>query len=183
MSLTNLIPGVAQAKVALRFLPYAGIALLAIFAAIQWQNARHWEKLYIDSEKAHIATKAAYTGAQIAAQELNKAEVARIESEYAAIAAKTEIEYEKRIADNRATLDRWMRKQAAERAAKGTGTGETSEVQPEATATGEVPNVSGGVAIVPVSDLELVAGAYAKLAALQDAANAIEGVQTNAVRD
>jgi hypothetical protein len=166
MNPTNLIPGVEQAKAALRFLPYAGIALLALFAAIQWQNARHWEKRYIGSEKAHSATKAAYTGAQIAAQELNKAEVARIESEYAAIAAKTEIEYEKRIADNRAVLDRWMRKQAAERAAKGTGASKSAQVSGEPLQGAEASDLPATVE-VPVSDLEIVADAYAQLDALR----------------
>ena len=68
----------------LRFAPYAGIALFALLAVVQWQSARHWEKRYVGSEKAHSATKAAYTGAQAAAQELNKAKVAQIEREYAA---------------------------------------------------------------------------------------------------
>jgi len=144
----------------LKFAPYAAIGLFALLAAIQWQNARHWEKRYIGSEKAHSATKAAYTGAQVAAKELNKAKVAQIERQYAAISEKAESDYEKRIADNRAALDRWMRNQAAKGSAGSTGASEAAPV------SGEV--VSGAeTAIVPISDLEIVADAYAQLDALR----------------
>ena len=93
----------------LRFAPYAGIAFFAIMAAVQYGNARHWQKQYAASEK----TVARYEGAQLAAIEINKAKVAQIESEYAAISEKAESDYEKSIADNRAALERWMRNQAA----------------------------------------------------------------------
>jgi aminoglycoside phosphotransferase len=66
-------------------------------AAIQWQNARHWEKRYIGAEKAHSATVAAYTGAQIAAKELNNAKVAQIEAERREIAYVKDAEIRSRI--------------------------------------------------------------------------------------
>lgn len=140
----------------LRLAPYAAIAVFALLAAVQWQSAKHWEKRYIASEK----TVAQYEVGQIAAAQINKARVEQIEREYAAIAEKSEKDYEKRIADNRATLDRWMRSQAA----KGnTGSTGASEVAP---VPGEV--VSGTeTAIVPVADLEIVADAYAQLDALR----------------
>ena len=81
----------------LRLAPYAGIALFALVAAIQWQNARHWEKRYIGAEKAHSATVAAYTGAQIAAKELNNAKVAQIEAERREIAYVKDAEIRSRI--------------------------------------------------------------------------------------
>jgi predicted membrane-bound mannosyltransferase len=141
----------------LKFAPYAGIALFALLAAIQYGNARHWEKRYIASEK----TVAQYEAAQVAAVEINKARVAQIEREYAAIAEKSEIDYEKRIADNRAALDRWMRNQAAKRNTQSAGTGKAAPV------SGEV--VSGAqTAIIPISDLEIVADAYAQLDALRE---------------
>lgn len=144
----------------LKFAPYAAIGLFALLAAVQWQSARHWEKRYIGSEKAHGATVAAYTGAQIAAKELNKAKVAQIERQYAAISEKAESDYERRIADNRASVDRWMRNQAA----KGS-TGSTGASQ-DAPMPGEV--VSGTeTAIIPIADLEIVADAYAQLDALR----------------
>ena len=140
----------------LKFAPYAGIALFALLAAVQYGNARHWEKRYIASEK----TVAQYEAAQVAATEINKAKVAQIEREYAAIAEESEIDYEKRIADNRAALDRWMRNQAAKRNTQSTGASEAASVP------GEV--VSGTeTAIVPVSDLEIVADAYAQFDALR----------------
>ena len=140
----------------LRLAPYAGIALFALLAAVQYGNARHWEKRYIASEK----TVAQYEAAQVAATEINKAKVAQIEREYAAIAQESEIDYEKRIADNRAALDRWMRNQAAKRNTQSTGASEAASVP------GEV--VSGTeTAIVPVSDLEIVADAYAQFDALR----------------
>lgn len=140
----------------LRFAPYAGIALFALLAAIQYGNARHWEKRYIASEK----TVARYEGAQLAAIEINKAKVAQIESEYAAISEKAKSDYEKRIVDNRATLDRWMRSQGNKRNTKNTGASQAAPV------SGEV--VSGAeTAIVPLSDLEIVADAYAQLDALR----------------
>ena len=140
----------------LRFAPYAAIAFFAIMVAVQYGNARHWQKRYAASEK----TVARYEGAQLAAIEINKAKVAQIEREYAAISEKAESDYEKRIADNRASLNRWMRSQASKGNPGSTGASEAAPV------SGEV--VSGAeTAIVPISDLEIVADAYAQLDALR----------------
>ena len=139
----------------MKFAPYAGIALFALLAAVQYGNARHWEKRYIASQK----TVASYEAAQVAAMEINKARVAQIERQYAVITEKAESDYEKRIADNRASLDRWMRSQASKGNTGSTGASEAAPV------SGEV--VSGAeTAIVLVSDLEIVADAYAQLDAL-----------------
>ena len=144
----------------LRFAPYAGIALFALLAVVQWQSARHWEKRYVGSEKAHSATKAAYTGAQAAAQELNKAKVAQIEREYAVIAEKSEREYDALLSDNRRAVASFMRNQITNRSTKSTGTSPSAPVPTE--------TVSGAeTAIVPLADLEIVAGAYAQLDALR----------------
>lgn len=111
-------------------------------------------------QAAHIATKVNYASAQKVAAEINKKQVARIESEYAAIAEKAETDYEKRIADNRASLDRWLRAQAAKGSAGGTGASEAATV-PEGTLQGtETANI-------PISDLKIVADAYAQLEALR----------------
>jgi hypothetical protein len=140
----------------LKFAPYAGIALFALLAAIQYGNAVHWQKRYIASEK----TVAKYEGAQVAAIEINKAKVAEIERQYAAISEKAESDYEKRIADNRASLDRWMRNQASKGNTSSTGASKAAPVP------GKV--VSGTeTAVVPISDLEIVADAYAQLDALR----------------
>lgn len=140
----------------LRLAPYAVIAVFALLAALQWQNAKHWQKRYIASEK----TVAQYEVGQIAATQINKARVAQIEREYAKIAEKSEIDYEKRIADNRAALDRWMRSQGSKRNTKDTGASQAAPVPSEV-----VPGAE--TAIVPISDLEIVADAYAQLDALR----------------
>ena len=139
----------------LKFAPYAGIALFALIAAVQYGNARHWEKRYIASEKI----VARYESAQVAAVEINKAKVAQIERQYAAIAEKSEIDYEKRIADNRVALGLWMRQQANKGNTSSAGTGKAAPVSSETLPDAEA-------AIVPVSDLEIVADAYAQLDAL-----------------
>ena len=140
----------------LKFAPYAGIALFALLAAVQYGNARHWQKQYAASQKV----VAQYEAAQVAAIEINKARVAQIESEYAAISEKAESDYEKRIADNRASLDRWMRNQANKGNTSSTGASEAAPVPGEAVSGTET-------AIVPISDLEIVADAYAQLEALR----------------
>jgi hypothetical protein len=140
----------------LKFAPYALGVIFALLAAVQYGNAVHWQKRYIASEK----TVAKYEGAQVAAIEINKAKVAEIERQYAAISEKAESDYEKRIADNRTALDRWMRSQASKRNTSSTGASKATPVP------GEV--VSGAeTAIVPVADLEIVADAYAQLDALR----------------
>ncbi|MCC3607435.1 MAG: hypothetical protein JGK24_30465 [Microcoleus sp. PH2017_29_MFU_D_A] len=140
----------------LKFAPYVAIGFLAMLAAIQYGNARHWEKRYVASEKV----VARYEVAQVAAVEINKAKVAQIERQYAAISEKAESDYERRIADNRVALSEWMRKQANKGDTGSTGASEAAPV------SGEV--VSGTeTAIVPVADLEIVADAYAQLDALR----------------
>jgi hypothetical protein len=97
MNLSNLIPGVAQLKAGLKFLPYIGVAALGIFALIQLTNARHWHKRYINSEETLAATIANYTGAQVAAKEINKFEVDRIELDRREIANGKDTEIRKSI--------------------------------------------------------------------------------------
>lgn len=140
----------------LRLAPYAAIALFALLSVVQWQNAKHWQKRYVASEK----TVARYEGAQLAAAQINKAKVAQIERDYAAIAEKSEIEYEKRIADNRAALGRWMRSQASKRDTSRAGASQATPMSGEAMSGTET-------AIVPISDLKIVADAYAQLDALR----------------
>jgi hypothetical protein len=140
----------------LRLAPYAAIAVFALLAAVQWQSAKHWQKRYIGSEKV----VAQYEAAQVAARELNKAQVAQIEREYAKIAEKSEKDYEKLVAVNRAALDRWMRSQASKRNTKDTGASQAAPVSSEVVSGAET-------AIVPISDLEIVADAYAQLDALR----------------
>ena len=140
----------------LRFAPYAGIAMFAILAAVQYGNARHWQKQYAASEK----TVARYEGAQLAAAEINKAKIAQIEREYAAIAEESERNYDALLSDNRMAVSKWMRQQANKSNTSSTGASEAAPVPSEVVSGTET-------AIVPVSDLEIVADAYAQLDALR----------------
>ena len=140
----------------LKFAPYAGIALFALLAAVQYGNARHWEKRYIASEK----TVAQYEAAQVAAVEINKARIAQIESKYAAIAEKSERNYDALLSDNRMAVSKWMRQQANKGNTSSTGASESAPVPSEVVSGAET-------AIVPVADLEIVADAYAQLDALR----------------
>lgn len=140
----------------LRLAPYAAIALFALLAAVQWQNAKHWQKQYAASEK----TVARYEGAQLAAVEINKAKIAQIEREYAAIAEESERNYDALLSDNRMAVSKWMRQQANKGNTDSTGASEAAPVPSEVVSGTET-------AIVPVSDLEIVADAYAQLDALR----------------
>ena len=140
----------------LRFAPYAAIAFFAIMSAVQYGNARHWQKQYAASEK----TVARYEGAQLAAIEINKAKIAQIEREYAAITEESERNYDALLSDNRMAVSKWMRQQANKGNTSSTGASEAASVP------GEV--VSGAeTAVVPISDLEIVADAYAQLEGLR----------------
>lgn len=144
----------------LKFAPYAVIAVLALLVGIQTMNARHWHKQYVGAEKAHSATVAAYTGAQIAAKEINRAKVAQIEREYEIAGQKAEAEHEKHIATNRSNLANWLRGQASKGSAGSAGTSNAAPVSGDAMQGTDT-------AIVPISDLEIVADAYAQLDALR----------------
>jgi hypothetical protein len=161
------------------------IALIALCGFLALSNAslrgdvRHVTKLLTSERAAHIATKVNYANAQKIAADMNRKQVERIKNEYAAIAANSERKYDALLADSRKSVAEFVRRQKAESVAHGTTASGNSQVQPEVTGTGEMPDVSTGFAIVPVSDLDLVAGAYAKLWALQGAAIDVGKVETN----
>lgn len=174
----DLIPGYAQARAALRFLPYIGMGVLALVAALQYQSARHWSKLALNEKAAHAASVERYKGAQRVAAELNKAKVERIEREYAVIAEKSERNYDALLASNRASLDRWLRGQANNRNTGSSTTGQAATVQPEVTGAETLPVIPRGFVILPESDLDKTADIQATLAALQEAARKVMAVET-----
>lgn len=165
----DLIPGYAQAKAALRFLPFIGMGVLALVAALQWQNARHWSKVAMNEKAAQAQTVERYKGAQRVAAELNKAKVERIERDYAVIAEKSERNYDALLSDNRRALSDWMRKQGAGSKTGGGTTGEAASIQPEAAGTETLPVIPRGFVLLPESDLDKVAVIQSTLAALQEA--------------
>jgi hypothetical protein len=123
----------------LRFAPYAAIAFLALLVGIQTMNARHWHKRYVGSEKAHSATVAAYTGAQIAAKELNKAKVAQIETERREIAYVKDAEIRSRINAAVADAKRVWAARAAQSFASGTTASEITTVSVDTSGASGVP--------------------------------------------
>ncbi|MES2782575.1 MAG: hypothetical protein V4657_07255 [Pseudomonadota bacterium] len=157
-------------RIAIAVLLMLGIYLLLANISLRNQ-VKHWKNRYTVEATAHITTKVDYANAQQVAADINKRQVARIESEYAAIAEKSEKSYEKRLADNRATLAKFLRSKAAKGASEGTGTGSTTEMPGE-------PLQATETAIIPVTDLETVADAYAQLDALIEWAEGIGEVNT-----
>jgi hypothetical protein len=158
---------------------FGGVAIFAItFGAIQTVrlDGFFWidgviEKL--DKERAaHIATKVGYANAAKVAADLNKKQVDSIKSQYAAIAERTEDEYEKRLADNRRSLTLWMQARTIERASKGSGTGIPTSMPAEA-----VPATAQTEFLVGAEDLEIASDNYSQLVALIEWAKSIGEVK------
>ncbi len=158
-------------RIAIAVLLMIGVYLFLANISLRNQ-VKHWRERYTVEATAHIATKTNYANAQKAAAELNKKQVERIESQYAAIAEKSESDYEKRLADNRANLAKWVRSQAAKSTASNTGTGSTAEMPAE-------PVQDATEALVPVSDLEIAADNYSQLTALIEWAKEVGEVETD----
>lgn len=146
------------------------VALVACLAVSRFQAAR-WKQKYEAEASALIATKVNYANAQRVAADMNKKQVERIENEYAAIAEKSESDYEKRLTDNRANLAKFLRGQASKRPAQSAGTSGTAEMPAEA-----VPNTE--TALIPIEDLEIAADNYSQLTALIEWAKAVGEVDT-----
>ena len=158
---------------------FAGVAIFALaLAAIQTIRLDGFfffdgviEKL--DKERAaHITTKVGYANAALVAAELNRHQVAAIKQRYDAIAEKSEIEYEKRLADNRAALRQWMRAKAAPSIAQSTGAGSAAQMSGE-------PVQDPTEALVPVADLEIAADNYSQLVSLIEWAKKVGEVKPN----
>ena len=169
---------------------FAGIAIFAIsFAVIQTirLDGFFWidgviEKL--EKERAaHITTKVNVANAQRVAAELNQHQIKAIKERYDAIAEKSEIDYEKRLASNKLAINNWLRSRTIAGLTEGSRTSTASEVQSEASGTEALPIIPRGFVIVPESDLDKTADIQATLAALQEAARAIEATKPNTGRD
>jgi len=158
-----------------RLIIIALIALSAFLAVSRasWQGeARKWKVRYTTEATAHITTKANYAQAQADAELLNKAEVARIENEYAAIAAKSERNYDALLADSRKSVAEFVRRQkAAQRVTQGTGTSSPATMPAETLPSPEE-------AVILVSDLEIAADNYSQLVSLIEWAESVGKVAT-----
>lgn len=160
---------------------FAGVAIFFLsFAIIQTirLDGFFWidgviEKL--DKERAaHIATKVGYANAQLVAAEMNKKQVEAIKQRYDAIATETENEYEKRLADNRASLRQWMHRQAQAtgRSGEGSGAGSAATLPAE-----PVQGTEKTEFLVSAEDLEIAADNYSQLSALIDWAKKVGEVK------
>jgi len=170
------------------------IALAVALAAFLWaymgwtaadKRAVKWKRTAEVEMSLRIANEVAYKDAQKVAAEMNRKQIESIQNRYKEIAEQSEKAYEKRLTGSRAVVDKFVRTQANFSPAKSAGTGSATQVQPEATGAGEMPVVPEGFILLPVNEAYMIAGAYDKLAALQDAARAIEksGNTTSANRD
>lgn len=170
------------------FAAWYRIALAVALAAFLWaymgwtaadKRAMKYKRTAEVEMSLRIANEVAYKDAQKVAADLNKKQVESIKSQYAAIAEKSEIDYEKRLADNKLAISNWMRRQALGRAAGEGGAGSPAEVREEVAGTEAVPVIPRGFALVPESDLDKTADIQATLAALQQAVIEVMAVDTN----
>lgn len=164
------------------------IVIALLLAACLWlyvgkssalASAAKWKRTAEVEMALRISNEVAYKNAQAIAADMNRKQIEAIQNRYKAIAEKSEILYEKRLTDSRAVVDKFMRSQAVNRPAQGTGASGPAQVQPEAAGAGEMPIVPEGFILLPVNEAYMIAGAYDKLAALQDAAKETMAVDTN----
>lgn len=147
-----------------------GTALALLGTLLLVQTARIEGFLFWDGLKAENTelreTLAKVEQAQKLATKLAIEEKARIEAENKRKAEHAKLDYEKRLAANDAALRNWLRSQAGRPTGNPdlSGSGETASGTSEA---GAVTDIPANFALVPVSDLELSAQAFAKLEALQ----------------
>jgi len=150
-------------RVAIAVLLMAGVYLFLSNVSLRKQVA-HWKERYTVEATAHIKTRVEYTNAQKAAADMNRKQVERIENEYAAIAAKSERNYDALLADSRINLADWMRRsRAAQGSAGRAGTGESATVSGE-----PLQDAAKAEFLVRADDLEIAAENYAQLMALRD---------------
>jgi hypothetical protein len=135
-------------------------------------SAAKWKRTAESELALRIANEVAYKDAQKVAADLNKKQVESIKSQYAAIAERTEDEYEKRLADNRRSLTLWMQARTIDRDSKGTGTGSATSMPAEV-----VPGAAQTEFLVGAEDLEIASDNYSQLVALIEWAKSIGEVK------
>lgn len=158
------------------------IAALAILVIFLWLSLGDMTKqrddehaALVDEQKAHATTVQFYTDAAIIAEQRAKENAARVTAEYAAAAKGASDENARLRADFDRRLAGFLRARPATAAAN-PGGAEATDL-PGSTALPAGPMPDAGTALVPVTDLERCAAAYAQLIAL------IGYVQTTAAVD
>lgn len=141
------------------------IGLVLLFAAIQWGNARHWNKMFVNEQKGHAQTRADYTAFARGVREKSEQIVSkaternkRIAAEYRAIEKENDSEIRRRID---AAVARVRAQGGA--SAGSSGNPATSASQAPGGAAG-----AGETAIVPARDLEICAEAVIKAEGWQE---------------
>ena len=170
------------------FAKWYRVALLVSLTAFLWaftgklsetKRADRNAEIAKSEKKLRIANEVAYKNAQKVAADLNQHQIKAIKERYDAIAEKSEIDYEKRLASNKLAINNWLRSRTIAGLTEGSRTSTASEVQSEASGTEALPIIPRGFVIVPESDLDKTAVIQATLAALQEAARAIEATKPN----
>ena len=140
---------------------YVGKAAETARADKQTEVAAKWESAYVlVIEAQRLATIAA---------EKNKA---RVEAEYQEINNEAEQDYERRIADSRAALQRFLHKNSGSAASQGDSTSKPEMPAPT------VPEAAQALVPVRIEDLGIAADNYAQLTALIAWAEKIGDVNT-----
>ena len=152
------------------FAAWERVIIAALLAACLWlyvgkasetRRADKFKNIAESEMSLRIANEVAYKDAQKVAADLNKKQVESIKSQYAAIAERTEDEYEKRLADNRRSLALWMQARTIDRDTKSTGAGSATPMPAEA-----VPGAAQTEFLVGAEDLEIASDNYSQLLSL-----------------
>lgn len=158
----------------LRFWREGLIGVVLIFAAIQWGNARHWEKRYHSEHEARLQVVADFTAFANGVREKSegilakaKARNARIAAEYRAIEKEEEIEVRNRIAAAVARV----------RAQGGTGSGSSGNPGAPVAVAPSGPDGAGQKTLVDVRDVEICTEATVKAESWQEWWKRVSAVQ------
>ena len=158
----------------------AVIVALAVAGAYFVLSADKWQgraERALATVEARDKTIADMTSASEAAKQAALANAKRVELEYKEISDNAKITYDRALADNRATVDRWLRKN--NRGATGqNNSAAAAEVSTGIAGAEALPQLPAGSVILPESDLDKIADIQATLYALQQAAREVERVQT-----
>lgn len=146
------------------------LAIAALLAACLWlyvgkssalASAAKWKRTAEQEMSLRIANEKAYKDAQRVAEDMNRHQVAAIKQRYDAIATETENEYEKRLADNRASLRQWMQARAVVRPPESAGTSGAAPVSAEPVQDAEKTEF-----LVTGEDLKIASDNYSQLVSL-----------------
>jgi hypothetical protein len=156
------------------------IAVLSLFAAYNYIGASKWQsraERALATVEVRDKTIADMTATSEVAKQAALANAKRVELEYKEIADNAKITYDRTLADNRATVDRWLRQN--NRGATGQTDSTAATKIPTGIAGAEtLPIVPRGFVLLPATDLPLMADIQATLYALQQAAREVERVHT-----